>query len=113
MPPGFPPTRAPIRGPAGPPCSPDDFETLTAAAEATGGSVHGLSWISSSAVTGFKRAFDDFRSSYVLRYVPKGVALTGWHEIDVKVLRPGRFTVRARKGYFIDGTPSDRNPRRQ
>ena len=49
----------------------------------------------------------------MLRYVPNGVALTGWHDIDVKVLRPGRFTVRARKGYFIDGTPSDRNPRRQ
>jgi VWFA-related protein len=112
MPPDFIPKRAPVRGTGGPPCSPDDFETLTTAAEATGGSVHGLSWISSSAVRGFKRAFDDFRSSYVLRYVARGVALKGWHDIDVKVLRPGRFTVRARKGYFIDGTPPDRNPGR-
>jgi hypothetical protein len=48
----------------------------------------------------FLRALDDFRSSYVLRYSPHGVAAGGWHEIAVRVTRPGRgYVVRARKGY--------------
>jgi len=41
----------------------------------------------------------DFRSSYVLRYSPRGVAPSGWHELGVKVTRPGSFKLRARKGY--------------
>jgi VWFA-related protein len=41
----------------------------------------------------------DFRSSYVLRYSPRGVAPAGWHELGVKITRPGSFKVRARKGY--------------
>ena len=53
-----------------------------------------------SAFQGFKRAFDDFRSSYLLRYTPRDVSPEGWHDLEVKLLRPGRFTVRARKGYF-------------
>jgi VWFA-related protein len=47
---------------------------------------------------GFKRAIDEFRTSYVLRYVPAGVARGGWHEIDVKVTS-GSYDVRARRGY--------------
>ncbi|MFI5177598.1 MAG: VWA domain-containing protein [Vicinamibacterales bacterium] len=47
---------------------------------------------------GFKRAIDEFRTSYVLRYVPAGVARGGWHELDVKVTS-GTYDVRARKGY--------------
>ncbi|HUL71813.1 MAG TPA: VWA domain-containing protein [Vicinamibacterales bacterium] len=46
----------------------------------------------------FKRAIDEFRTSYVLRYVPSGVARGGWHELDVKVTS-GSYEVRARKGY--------------
>jgi hypothetical protein len=41
----------------------------------------------------------NFRSSYVLRYTPRGVPPAGWHELRVKVTRPGSFSVRARKGY--------------
>jgi hypothetical protein len=41
----------------------------------------------------------DFRSSYVLHYSPKGVALPGWHELGVKVTQSGSFKIRARKGY--------------
>ena len=41
----------------------------------------------------------DFRSSYVLHYSPRGVSASGWHEIGVKLTRPGSFTIRARKGY--------------
>jgi VWFA-related protein len=42
---------------------------------------------------------DDFRSSYLLRYTPRGVAPRGWHELKLRVTRPGSFTIRARKGY--------------
>ena len=46
----------------------------------------------------FKQAIDEFRTSYVLRYTPAGVAHTGWHELDVTV--PGKtYEIRARKGY--------------
>jgi hypothetical protein len=41
----------------------------------------------------------DFRSSYILRYSPRGVETAGWHELGVKVTRPGSFKIRARKGY--------------
>jgi len=47
----------------------------------------------------FQEILADFRSSYVLQYTPTGVPAQGWHEIKVKVQRPGSFTVRARRGY--------------
>jgi VWFA-related protein len=48
----------------------------------------------------FVRAFDDFRTSYVLRYTAAGVARAGWHALAVNVLRRGDYDVRARAGYF-------------
>jgi VWFA-related protein len=48
----------------------------------------------------FVRAFDDFRTSYVLRYTATGVPREGWHTLSVKVLRRGDYDVRARAGYF-------------
>jgi len=44
----------------------------------------------------------DIRESYLLGFVPKGVAAKGWHTITVKVTRPegDKYTVRARRGYF-------------
>jgi hypothetical protein len=54
------PDNAPVREPSGGRHAvPRNFETLAEAADATGGSVQSLSWISASAVRGFKRAFDD------------------------------------------------------
>jgi VWFA-related protein len=47
----------------------------------------------------FKRALEDFRTSYVLRYSPKDVTREGWHDVKVKLARPGSFDIRARKGY--------------
>ncbi len=44
------------------------------------------------------KALDEFRCRYTLRYEPRGVAQTGWHELDVRVRRPG-VGVRARIGY--------------
>lgn len=45
-----------------------------------------------------RRALDQFRSSYVLTYIPTGIPATGPHQIDVAVNRPD-VEVRARKGY--------------
>jgi hypothetical protein len=47
----------------------------------------------------FVRAIEDFRSSYVLRYMPEGVARDGWHDINVRVVKGGPYEVRARSGY--------------
>ena len=47
----------------------------------------------------FAGVLADFRSSYVLRFTPRGVAPEGWHELKVSVPRRGGLTVRARKGY--------------
>jgi len=49
----------------------------------------------------FLRAFEDFRSSYVLRYTYAGPDMPGWHELGVKVLGRGSYDVRARQGYQI------------
>jgi VWFA-related protein len=47
----------------------------------------------------FLNAIDEFRASYVLRYVATGVARGGWHEVQVTIKRPGNFSVRTRRGY--------------
>ncbi|MEX2273609.1 MAG: VWA domain-containing protein [Vicinamibacterales bacterium] len=65
----------------------------------TGGVVHDEPIFRNHVVSSFKKAFDDFRQSYVLRYSAKGVARGGWHELKVDVAKPGTYTVRARRGY--------------
>jgi VWFA-related protein len=50
--------------------------------------------------TTFVRAFDEFRTSYVLRYAATGTPKAGWHELGVRVTKSGRYDVRARKGYL-------------
>jgi VWFA-related protein len=72
---------------------------LESAALRTGGELH-ASVTRNDAVKTFKKVFDDYRQSYVLRYTPKGVARDGWHQIKVEVPSQPRATVRARKGYF-------------
>jgi VWFA-related protein len=47
----------------------------------------------------FKAMLDDFRASYVLQYVPRGVAPEGWHDVFVAVKKHPRYEIRARKGY--------------
>lgn len=47
----------------------------------------------------FKAMLEDFRASYVLQYVPKGVAAEGWHEVSVSVKKHPKYEIRARKGY--------------
>jgi hypothetical protein len=69
------------------------YRMLDQAVQRTGGALHRIGRDS------FQEVLDDFRRSYVLRYTPHGVARAGWHEIGVKVTRPGSLTIRARKGY--------------
>jgi VWFA-related protein len=46
----------------------------------------------------FEHIVTEFRSRYVLNYVPANVAMTGWHTLEVKLVgRKG--TVTARRGY--------------
>ena len=46
----------------------------------------------------FEHIVTDFRSRYLLSYVPRGVDAAGWHKIDVKV-KGRRVAVKARRGY--------------
>ena len=46
------------------------------------------------------RTLNEFRQGYVLSYVHEGVPQMGWHKLTVQVTHPGRYTVRAREGYF-------------
>jgi VWFA-related protein len=46
----------------------------------------------------FERIVLDFRSRYVLTYMPRGVNATGWHPIEVKLTKGAR-KVTARRGY--------------
>ncbi len=64
----------------------------------TGGEVHDLG----AASNNFKRIFDDFRASYMLRFTPEGVAGNGWHDLSVTLLwsDADRYRVRARRGYW-------------
>jgi hypothetical protein len=87
---------------------------LDAVAQATGGANHApppaTSRVNGIALGGdlpggsmlgdFKKIFEDFRQSYVLRYRPTGVAADGWHDLKVTLARRGRFTIHARRGYF-------------
>jgi hypothetical protein len=84
--------RARIDGPA----------VIQEAAERTGGELHtgSMFFRSRSILNAFKRIFEEFRQSYVLRYSPENVAGPGWHAIDVQVPAQKGVTIRARKGYF-------------
>jgi hypothetical protein len=85
------------------PLAPTEGEELIArAAERTGGEVHRQSrfFRASSIARAFREIFSDFRQSYVLRYLPAGVAAPGWHPIVVTVPSVGDATIHARQGYF-------------
>jgi hypothetical protein len=74
---------------------------LNEAAALTGGRVHGGALLGGvDRVKAFKAAFDDFRQSYILRYTMTGVKREGWHDVKVDVKKPGKLTIRSRRGYF-------------
>lgn len=47
----------------------------------------------------FLKALEEFRQSYVLHYVPRGVERAGWHDLVVSVRGNKKYTIRAKKGY--------------
>jgi VWFA-related protein len=47
----------------------------------------------------FMTAIENFRTSYVLRYVPTGVPRSGWHDVEVAV-KGKKYSIRARRGYW-------------
>jgi VWFA-related protein len=76
-----------------------DDGPLRAAAEESGGVWDAMMSIG-RAPAGVRHAIDWFRAAYVLRYRASGVDPGGWHELSVRVTRPGSYDVRARRGYF-------------
>jgi hypothetical protein len=78
---------------------PKDTAVIENAARATGGTSRHVRDDESSAET-FKQILDEFRQRYVLHYQPTGVAPGGWHRITVRLVRPAKYDVHARRGYF-------------
>lgn len=78
---------------------PHDPVLLPALAEATSGTLERVNSTGQSVVADVKRTLDSFRQRYILRYRPTGVEPGGWHTVGVRVTRPGRLTVQARRGY--------------
>lgn len=78
---------------------PHDPLLLPALAEATSGTLERVNSTGESVVADVKRTLDSFRQRYILRYRPTGVDPDGWHTVAVRVTRPGRLTVQARRGY--------------
>jgi VWFA-related protein len=72
-------------------------QSLTALTRETGGVVE-MVRPGDSLSSQFRRLFAEFRSSYVIHFVPRGVERAGVHTIDVRVKRP-TLTVRARRAY--------------
>jgi VWFA-related protein len=89
------------------PQRPSNERMLQALASATGGAVTVVQRDADLGAS-FVRELDEFRTSYVLRYSPEGVQTAGWHDVEVRLNRPGRFEVRARKGYFGQAETSSR-----
>jgi VWFA-related protein len=81
------------------PQRPSNERMLRALADATGGAVTVVQRDEDLGAS-FIRELEQFRTSYVLRYSPTGVPAGGWHDVETRLNRQGRYEVRARKGYF-------------
>jgi hypothetical protein len=76
-------------------------KVLAQAAEATGGELRGRRVFGNvDPVSAFKRVFDEFKQSYMLRFTPRDVTATGWHALSVSIPGRPKYSVRARPGYF-------------
>jgi VWFA-related protein len=72
---------------------------LRSIAATTGGEVRDADKSGSLKKT-FETLFADIRRSYVLRFIPTGVAGPGWHDLVVTVPGHPTYKVQARRGYF-------------
>ncbi|HEY6357765.1 MAG TPA: VWA domain-containing protein, partial [Vicinamibacterales bacterium] len=70
---------------------------LRALAQRTGGTLYERP-AGEALPTIFQKLLADFRTGYVLTYIPTGVPRGGWHEIRVQSKNPV-YTIRARDGY--------------
>jgi hypothetical protein len=72
-------------------------EGLTALVRETGG---GITWMTDNGdlARPLRRALEEFRSTYVLHFTPRGVDPGGFHTLQVSVKRTG-LMVKARRGY--------------
>ncbi len=88
-----------------------DPAALAEAARLTGGELHepGI-FTGGSPASMFKQILDEFRRSYILRFSPRGVVPTGWHELTVRIPAAPSYSIRARSGYAIgvNGPPPDK-----
>ena len=71
---------------------------LTALAEETGGKFINTERSDRLRET-FAQIVTEFRSRYLLTYIPAGVDAGGWHRIDVK-LKNKKGNITARRGYL-------------
>jgi VWFA-related protein len=76
------------------------FRALATAAGRTGGEFYPPTAENLDVVEAFEAALAAFRHSYVLYFTPQNVPAPGWHQLTVKVTRPGTFAIDSRQGYF-------------
>jgi hypothetical protein len=100
----------------GGPLYPGTIQSMEALVSATGGALFlyrrgggRLGGVGNAVAVGFESAQDvtsvvlnDLRHGYVLSYSPPGGTTPGWHDIRVRIRKPGETTdiVRARKRYY-------------
>lgn len=74
------------------------MNTTQALAETSGGAVYQF-----TTLNGLEEAINklggELHSQYVLSFIPD-TEPTGYHALEVKVLRPGSYSIRARRGYW-------------
>jgi VWFA-related protein len=70
---------------------------LEAIAAATGGDVTTFR-VENAIPSTFRDILNRFRTSYVLRYTPQGVAREGWHAVTVRVGK-GNYEIKSKKGW--------------
>lgn len=82
-----------------PPSTNEQLKVYRQLAADTGGVIVPLA-LRTDVTSTFAKALDEFRSSYVLHFSPKGVETKGFHELTVSVPDKPKLTIRARKGYW-------------
>jgi VWFA-related protein len=66
----------------------------------TGGGLFPIGAANPDLTAAFRRAVDQFRSSYVLHFTPAGVERTGFHTLKVTIKGRPKLAITARRGYF-------------
>jgi VWFA-related protein len=75
-------------------------DVLRQLAAVTGGQFIPVLSISQNLSATFQRVLSDFRSAYVLHFIPTGVETKGFHALTVSVRGKEDYVVKARRGYF-------------